>query len=165
MTQGESTNMSGGPTFEDPLTMQEVPGDNHCVEVLGEAWCAWRFDGLARLTRLGNEKKKGDALLNTSKSTVTTESQLSLALDELWLHSMAGSRPGSFQPRSYRELPCDTSPAGLITVMVPPSSLAPLLQMLDKLNNMTAQSCIEHFRNDDHSCRATCGEPTSGSRE
>lgn len=51
--------MSGRPTFEDPLTMQEVPGDNHCVEVLGEAWCAWRFDGLARLTLLGNEKKKG----------------------------------------------------------------------------------------------------------
>lgn len=51
--------MSGRPTFEDPLTMQEVPGDNHCVEVLGEAWCAWRFDGLAQLTLLGNEKKKG----------------------------------------------------------------------------------------------------------
>lgn len=86
-------------------------------------------------------------------------------IDKLWLHSMTGSRPGRFEPRSYRELPCDTSPAGLITVMVPPSSLAPLLQMLDKMNNMTAQSCIEHFRNDDHSCRATCGDPTSGSRE
>lgn len=46
-------------TFEDPLTVQEVPGDNHCVEVLREAWCAWRFDGLAQLTLLGNLKKKG----------------------------------------------------------------------------------------------------------
>lgn len=69
--------ISGRLTFEDPLTMQEVPGDNHCVEVLGEAWCAWRFDGLARLTLLGNLKKRRDGLLNTSKSMVTTESRLS----------------------------------------------------------------------------------------
>lgn len=51
--------ISVGHTFEDPQTVQEVPGDNHCVEVLREAWYAWRFDGLAQLTLLGNLKKKG----------------------------------------------------------------------------------------------------------
>lgn len=30
-------------TFENALSVQNVSGDNHRVEVLGEAWSTWRF--------------------------------------------------------------------------------------------------------------------------
>lgn len=38
--------------------MQLISGDNHCVEVLGEARSARGFEGLACLTPLRNTKKK-----------------------------------------------------------------------------------------------------------
>lgn len=37
----------GRLTFQDALAVQFIPGDNHCVEVLGEAWSARRSERLA----------------------------------------------------------------------------------------------------------------------
>lgn len=48
---------SGRLTFENALAMQYVSRDNHCVEVLGEAWSAWGFERLACPTPLRNKKK------------------------------------------------------------------------------------------------------------
>lgn len=42
-------------TFENALAVQQVSGDNHCVEVLGETWSTWSFEGLACLSPLGNK--------------------------------------------------------------------------------------------------------------
>lgn len=45
-------------TFENALAAQYVSRDNHCVEVLGEAWSAWRFKGLTCLTPLRNKTRR-----------------------------------------------------------------------------------------------------------
>lgn len=49
---------SGRRTFENALAVQYVSRDNHCVEVLGEAWSAWGFEGLACLTPLRNTTRQ-----------------------------------------------------------------------------------------------------------
>lgn len=50
---------SGGElTFEDALAVQHVSGDDHCVEVLGEAGSARGFEGLACLTPLRNQTRR-----------------------------------------------------------------------------------------------------------
>lgn len=63
---GLISSSSGRLTFENALAMQYVSGDNHCVEVLGEARSAWGFEELACLTPLRNRK---DGLLSTGKLT------------------------------------------------------------------------------------------------
>jgi len=45
-------------TFEDDLAVQNVSGDDHRVEVLGETRSAGGFEGLARLTPLGRETRR-----------------------------------------------------------------------------------------------------------
>lgn len=54
----QSISSSSRLTFKNALAVQHVSRDNHRVEVLGETWSTWRFEGLACLTPLGNKTRQ-----------------------------------------------------------------------------------------------------------
>lgn len=107
MNLGKQEPIRGWFTFEDPLTVQEVPGDNHRVEVLGEAWCAWRFDGLAQLTLLGEleEEEEKECVVKQKLIDCDHSSLWLMTLYKLWLHSVTGFGPGGGWGRGSLELP------------------------------------------------------------